>query len=76
VAADVEEGVHRPAAVAHHQHRVFAHRGGDEVARLRDLAFMAQEKPAARENPLQLLFVDLRLDKDAAADEAARHIDQ
>ena len=33
-----------------------------------DLAFVGQEQPVAGEDVLLLLLVDLRLDKDAAAD--------
>ena len=69
MAADIEKGAHPAGTVAHHQHRVLAHIGRQEIARLRDLAFVAQEQPAAGEDLLQLLLVDLRLDKDAPADE-------
>jgi len=68
--ADVEEGVDGALAVPHHQDRVFPHRGAEEVTRLGDLAFMAQKQPAAGEDPLQLLLVDLRLDEDTPADKA------
>jgi hypothetical protein len=37
---------------------------------------VAQKEPAAGEDLLQLLRVDLRLDKDAAADQAVLGIDQ
>src|ERR1700730_12081564 len=62
--------------IAHHQHRVFAHVSGEEVARPRDLALVAQKQPTAGEYPLQLLVVDLRLYKDPAPDESAFGIDQ
>src|SRR5439155_17432965 len=74
--ADIEEGADHSGGVADDQHRVFAHRGREEIAGLRDLAVMAQEQPAAREDALQFLAVDLRLDKDAAADQAALVIDE
>jgi len=76
MAADIQKGVYLALAVAHHQDGVLAHIGGEEVARLWYLALVAQEQPAARENPLQLLLVDLRLDEDAAADQAILGIDQ
>ena len=76
MAADIEKGADLAGAVAHHQHWVLAHPGGEEITRTRDLAVMAQEEPAARENPRQLLVVNLRLDKDAAAEEAVLEIDQ
>src|SRR5258708_6719004 len=69
MAADIEEGADLAGGVSHHQHRVLAHIGRKEVTRLRNLALVAQKEPAARENPLLLLFVDLRLDEDATADE-------
>ena len=37
---------------------------------------MAQKEPAAGEDLLQLLLVDLRLDEDAPADQPAFGIDQ
>src|SRR5271169_1241352 len=76
MAADVQEGAHLAAVVAYDQNRVFTHIGGEKVPRLRDLAFVAQEQPAAGENLLLLLFVDIGLDKDAAADEAVVAVHQ
>jgi hypothetical protein len=63
-------------AVAHHQHRVFAHIGGEEVARLGELALMAKKEPTAGEYSFQLLLVNLGLDKDPAADKSGSGIDQ
>ena len=74
--ADIKESAHPAVTVAHHQNRIFAHIGRQEITGLRDLAFVAQEQPTAGEDPLQLLLVDLRLDKDASADEAFIVIDQ
>ena len=74
--ADIEKGVHLAAGVAHDQHRVLAHVGGEEIAGPRDLAVVAQEQPAARENLPQLLLVNLRLDEDPPADQPAFGIDQ
>src|SRR5207253_11523585 len=76
MAADIQEGAHHAGGVAHHQYRVLAHIGRKEMAGLGDLALMAQKEPAAGEDPLQLLPVDLRLDKDAAADQAAVAVDE
>jgi len=42
--ADVQEGTHLPRAVTCHQDRVFAYVSGEEIARLRDLAFVAQKQ--------------------------------
>ena len=76
MAADIQKGVYLALAVAHHQDGVLAHIGGEEVARLWYLALVAKEQPAASENPLQLLLVDLRLDEDAAADQPTIGVDQ
>src|SRR5262249_12955689 len=76
MAADIQKCVYLSAAVAHHQNRVFTHIGGEEIARLRNLALVAQIEPAAREDPLQLLLVDPALDKDAATDQTLFSIDQ
>src|SRR5712691_4102608 len=76
MAADVEKGVHLPRAVAHHQDRVLAHGGTEEVAGLGDLALVAQKQPATGEDLLQLLLVDLLLDEDAPTHEALLSIDQ
>ena len=74
--ANIQEGADHPAGVADDQHRIFAHVGREEIARLRDLAVVAQKEPAAGEDALQLLLIDLRLDKDAAADMPGAEIDQ
>src|SRR5258708_35342734 len=76
MATDVEEGVDLGRAVAYHQHRVLTHRGREEGSWLRDLTLVAQKKPAARENPLLLLFVDLGFNENAAADQSTIGIDQ
>src|SRR5215831_1156467 len=76
VAADVEKGADLPRAVPHHQDRVLAHGGTEEVAGVGDLALVAQKQPAAGEDLRQLLLVDLWLDKDAPADQAALGIHQ
>ena len=74
--ADVQEGVDLALGVAYDQDRVLTHVGAEEVPRLRDLAFVAEEQPAARKDPLQLLFVDLPLDEDASADQSVIGIDE
>jgi hypothetical protein len=76
VPADIEKGAHPAAGVADHQNRVLTHVSGQEIAGLRDLALVAQIEPAAREYPLQFLLINLRLDKDTAADEAVAVVDQ
>ena len=74
--ADIQEGVNLPDAVAHYRDRVFAHIGGKEVPRNWDLAFVTQKKPAPGENTLQLVRIDLGLDKDVAADKAVLGVNQ
>ena len=76
MATDVEERAHVAGAVAHHQHRILAHIGGQKVARPRDLAVVTQEQPAAGKDLPQLGLVDLRLDEDPAADHSVPGIDQ
>src|SRR5271166_4022727 len=76
MAADIQKGMHLARRVAHNENRVFAHVSGEKIAGLRDLALMAQKEPAARENALQLLLINIRLDEDAATDEAILGIDQ
>ena len=49
--------------------------GFQEIARLGNLALVAEEQPGAGEDVPLFLLVDLRLDKDAAADQAALGID-
>jgi hypothetical protein len=49
--AHLQEGVNPPSSVVHHQDRVFAHVGGEELTRVWDLALVAQKQPA-REDPL------------------------
>src|SRR5438105_332692 len=74
--AHIEKSSHDSVGATYHEHRVFAHIGREEIAGLRDLAIMAQIEPAAREDALQLLLIDLRLDKDPPADMPAGEIDQ
>src|SRR4029450_624524 len=76
IPANLEKGVDCALAVPHHQDRVLAHRRAEEVPRLGDLAFMAQKQPAAGKDLRQLLLIDLWLDKDAPADQAALGIHQ
>src|ERR1051326_1271846 len=76
VTADIEKSAHDSVGAPYDEHRVFTHIGREEIAGLRDLAVVAQIKPAAREDALQLLLIDLRLDKDAPADLPAGEIDE
>src|SRR5262249_23260643 len=76
MAAHVEEGVDLAVRVAHDQDRGLPHVGREEVARLRDLALVAEGEPAASEEPLELLPGDLSLDEDATADHSVLGIDE
>ena len=76
MAADVEKSADLALRVTDDENRVLAHVSGKEVAGLRDLALVAQEKPATGEDPLQLLLVELRLDEDAATDQTLLGVDQ
>ena len=76
MAADVQEGVDLSAAVAHHQHRVLAHVGGEVIAGIGNLAVVAQEQPAAGEDTLQFLLVDVGFDENAAAYQAPLRVNQ
>jgi hypothetical protein len=58
MAALVEECLDRAVLLAHDDDRVFAHVGVEEVARLRNLAFVREKQPAAPENALHFEFVD------------------
>ena len=58
-----------PSDPAAQQHRVFAHVGGEEVVGVGYLALVSQKQPAAREDPFQLLLVDVPGDEDAAVEE-------
>jgi hypothetical protein len=76
MAAHVQKRVHLATVVTHHQNRVFAHIGGEEIAGLRDLAVVAQKQPATGENAFQFLLINIGLDKDAAADQSALSVDE
>src|SRR5215472_14421897 len=68
VPAGIQEDVDLARAVAAQDHRLLPHARDKEIPRVRDLAFVADKEPDAREEPFQLLLVDLVVDKDLAAD--------
>jgi hypothetical protein len=74
--ARVQEHADLPRTVATEDHRLLAHRRAEIVARLRDLALVADEEPGAGEDALELLAVDLVAHEDLAADDAALDVDQ
>lgn len=56
--ADVMEGADTSLVVAHHDQRIGIEREGEVVPRLRDLAGIAGEDPAAAPDPVQLMLVE------------------
>ena len=75
VTARVQENVQPLVlAVPHHDDFLFAHAGHHEIARVRDLALVADEQPRPCEDLLQLLLVDGVVDIDFAANDAALNI--
>ena len=68
VAARIQEDVDLAGPVAAQDHQFLAHARDEEIAGVRDLAFVTDEQPGAGEQPLLLLAVDLLVDKDLAAD--------
>ena len=56
VGAAVEQHAHAAVVVARHDHGLAAEIGGDEVARVRHLAGVADEQPGAAEDPFHLQF--------------------
>src|SRR5262249_58577269 len=73
--ARVEEDANAPRAIAAEDDRLLAHRRGEIVAGLRDLALVTEEEPGAGEDALELLAVDLVADEDLAADHPALDVD-
>src|SRR5215472_13094475 len=76
VPAGIKKHMHLAQAVAAQDHRLLAHRGDKEVARVWDLALVSDKEPGAGEHTLQLLAVDLVVDKDLAADLPLRQINE
>ena len=74
--ADIQEGSHLALAVSCHQHWVFSHVGGEKISWVGYLAFVAKKEPAASEDSLQLLLVDARIYKNAAAQQASVGVHQ
>src|ERR1051325_5049719 len=75
VPAGIEKDMDLPGAVAAQQDRLFAHARDKKIARIGDLALMADKQPGAGKNLFLLLGVDLLVDKDLAADPAGVQID-
>src|SRR5262249_1378326 len=75
VAAGVEQNLDAALAVADDDDAVLTDVGGEEVARLLDLALVAHEVPGASEDPLELQLVDVLVGKDAPIDRAFLDVD-
>jgi len=76
VRTGVEHDADRAVLGAAGDHRILPHIGGDEVALLWHLRFVADKQPAAREDPLQLERIDAFIPEDAAVEGAALQVDQ
>ena len=76
MAARIEEGVDLPAPVAAEDHQLLAHPRHEEITGVGDLAFMPDEQPGARKDPLQFLRVDRLVDENLAADRPGGQIDE
>src|SRR6185295_17398095 len=76
VSARVQEHADASGPVAAQNDRLLAHGRDHEVAGIRDLALVPDEEPGASEHLLLLLPVDLLVDEDLAADDAAIDVDQ
>src|SRR5713101_2399121 len=72
----IEEAADPPRAVAAHDDRLLTHARRQIVTRPRDLALVADEEPGAREDPLELLPVDLFVHEDLPADDPTLDVDQ
>src|SRR4029453_18203848 len=76
VPAGIQKHANPSGAVAAEDDRLLAHARREKVARLRNLALVADEEPGAREHALLLLTIDLIAHEDLAADDAALDVDQ
>jgi hypothetical protein len=56
--ATVQERLDRSIGLPHHEDAVLAHESGNEVPRLRNLAFVGQKQPAAAEDFFKLKLID------------------
>jgi hypothetical protein len=74
--ARVEEHAYLPVGAATRDHRLLAHEPGDEIARIRDLAFVPNVQPAAREDSFLLGLMDFRIGKNPRADGLAFEVDE
>lgn len=59
-----------------HEHRILTHIGGAEIARIWNLRFVREVKPAPAEDPLELQFVEGRICIDERVKSALLDIDR
>ncbi len=77
VATGVQEGADLVVLPVAYKDDFFSpHAGDHEVARVGDEALVADEQPAAREDLLQLLLEDVRVDVELAAQGAVLGVDK
>ena len=76
VPADVQERSDFAVSLAGDKNRVFTHVGGEEVAGVGYLGLMAEEEPAAGENLLLLLLIDIWVDEYAPIDQTSFGVDE
>src|SRR5512138_3306310 len=74
--ARIQEGVHDALLVPAQNDRLLPHSGRVEVARLGDEALVPDEQPGPREDFLQLLLVEIGINKNFAADEAPLRVNE
>ena len=72
--ASIEEHAYLPVGPATYNHRLFSHKAGNKVARVRQLAFMSDVQPASREDPFLLRLMDFRIGKNPWTDGPALEI--
>ncbi|MCY1438955.1 hypothetical protein D9M71_551730 [compost metagenome] len=76
VRAGVDQHLDRGILLANHQHLVLTHGGGDVVAGLGNLRFVGDEQPAAGEDLLQFLLVDVAIPEDLPGHAPGFHVAQ
>jgi hypothetical protein len=76
MAARVKEHANLPIWAAAHYHRLLSHKAGNEVARVRKLAFVSDVQPTSRKNPFLLQTMDLGIGKNLRADRLALQVYQ
>ena len=76
MAAGVQKHMQARFAVAHQNHRVFAHLGDEEIARVSHLAFMADIEPGAGKYLFLFFLVNILVYEEFATDLAVAPVHQ